>query len=148
MDSFSKIERSALMSRVKHVDTEPELVVRRALHRRGLRYVLADRRLPGKPDLVFPRHKAVVFVHGCFWHGHSECTRGRPSASNTEYWAPKITANKARDNRNERALRDMGWRVFVVWACEIRSAAGREGKMDVLAKKIFNPATIHREQIR
>lgn len=124
------------MSRVKQVDTEPELLVRKALHRRGLRYVLADRRLPGKPDLAFPRYKAVVFVHGCFWHGHETCTRGRPATSNTEYWAPKIAANRERDARNEEALRQLGWRVFIVWACEIRSATGREEKMDALANLI------------
>ena len=136
MDPLSKSERSALMRRVKQVDTEPELLVRKALHRRGLRYLLADRRLPGKPDLVFPRYKAVVFVHGCFWHGHEICTRGRPAASNTDYWAPKIASNRERDARNEKALRQQGWRVFFVWACEIRNALGREEKMDVLAQQI------------
>lgn len=124
------------MSRVKQVSTEPEMLVRRGLHQRGLRYVLADRRLPGTPDLVFPRYKAVVFVHGCYWHGHEACTRGKPSKTNTEYWVPKIAANKARDARSEAALREMGWRVFVVWLCEIRTSAKLEAKLEELTRQI------------
>ncbi len=124
------------MSRVKQVATEPEMLVRRGLHRRGLRYVLTDRRLPGTPDLVFPRYKTVVFVHGCYWHGHETCTRGKPSKTNSEYWAPKIAANKARDVRSEAALQEMGWRVFVVWLCEIRSSTNLEAKLDELTRQI------------
>lgn len=124
------------MSHVKQFDTEPEMLVRRGLHQRGLRYVLADRRLPGTPDLVFPRYKAVVFVHGCYWHGHETCSRGKPSQTNTAYWAPKIAANKVRDARTEAVLRQMGWRVFVVWLCELRAVATREKKLEELARQI------------
>lgn len=138
MDHLSKAQRSVLMARVKQIDTEPELLVRKALHRRGLRYVLADRRLPGRPDLSFPRYKAVVFIHGCYWHGHDTCTRGRPSKSNVEYWSEKIATNRSRDARNEEALRQLGWRVFVVWLCEIRSVASRDRITNELADQIKN----------
>ena len=137
VDHLSKERRSALMKKVKQAGTEPEMLIRRGLHRRGLRYVLGDPRLPGRPDLSFPKYRAVVFVHGCFWHGHA-CGRGRPAGSNVEYWEKKIATNRARDARNEDSLRQLGWRVFVVWSCEIRNAGGREQLIDKLANRIVN----------
>lgn len=120
MDRLSHEKRSALMSRVRTKGTEPELVVRSALHRLGYRYRLHRKDLPGKPDLVFPsRHKAI-FVHGCFWHGH-DCPRGKLPQTNTEFWKTKIDKNKARDERVVETLQSLGWEVFVVWECEIRS---------------------------
>ncbi|MCS4510801.1 very short patch repair endonuclease [Xylophilus ampelinus] len=110
------------MKRVRRADTKPEVTLRKALHRLGFRYVIGDKRLPGTPDLVFPKHRAAVFVHGCFWHGH-ECRQGRVPSSNVDYWAPKIVANRARDARKEQALRDLGWRVFTVWECELKAAS-------------------------
>lgn len=109
------------MKRVRRSGTKPEITLRKELHRLGLRYVIGDKRLPGTPDLVFPKHKAAIFVHGCFWHGH-ECRQGRTPSSNVDYWAPKIAANRARDARKEQALRDLGWRVFTVWECELKPA--------------------------
>lgn len=85
----------------------------------GLRYVIGDKRLPGTPDLSFPKHKAAVFVHGCFWHGH-DCRQGRAPSSNVGYWVPKIEANRARDARKEQGVRDLGWRVFTVWECQLK----------------------------
>lgn len=123
------------MKRVKQANTKPELIVRKELHRRGLRYVIGDRRLPGSPDLSFPRHRAVVFVHGCFWHGHG-CRKGRPPASNIEYWLPKIAANRERDKRKVVALRAKGWRVFSVWECETTPPSDLAGRMDALANRI------------
>lgn len=120
MDALSHERRSALMRRVKRADTKPEVTLRKELHHRGLRYVIGDRRLPGTPDLVFPRYKAIVFVHGCFWHGHT-CRQGRLPSSNVEYWELKIAGNRLRDARKERALEDLGWRVFVVWECQLRA---------------------------
>lgn len=137
MDTISAERRSALMKRVKRSNTRPELVLRKELHRRGLRFVIGDRRLPGTPDLVFPRHRAVVFVHGCFWHGHN-CRQGRVPSSNVDYWAPKVAANRDRDARKEKALRHLGWRVFTVWECEIKGDA-RAGSITALAKKIAHP---------
>ena len=115
-DKLSPEGRSALMSRIRSKDTQPELVVRRMLHALGYRYVLHDKRLPGKPDLAFPARRKVVFVHGCFWHGHS-CGRGFRPSSNADFWATKIDCNKARDRRNVRAIRAQGWRVLTVWEC-------------------------------
>lgn len=122
MDTLTPERRSALMKRVKRSDTKPEVTLRKQLHRLGFRYVIGDKRLPGTPDLVFPKYKAAVFVHGCFWHGH-QCRQGRAPSSNVDYWAPKIVANRARDARKEQALRDLGWRVFTVWECQLRAAS-------------------------
>lgn len=114
--------RSALMRRVRQRDTAPERLVRGALHRRGLRFKVADRRLPGTPDLVFPRFGTVVFVHGCFWHGH-RCRRGRMPRTNRAYWLPKIEANRRRDARKRQSLRRLGWRVLTVWQCQLEPPA-------------------------
>jgi DNA mismatch endonuclease (patch repair protein) len=119
MDTLSPERRSALMKRVRRSDTKPEVTLRKALHLLGFRYVIGDKRLPGTPDLVFPKYKAAVFVHGCFWHGH-ECRQGRSPSSNTHYWGEKIPANQARDAQKAGALKDLGWRVFTVWECELR----------------------------
>ena len=109
------------MRAVKSRDTTPELIFRKALFAEGLRYRLHDKTLPGKPDLVLPKFKAVIFVHGCFWHGH-DCPRGaRVPKSNTEYWLDKIARNKARDKRNITTLEDAGWRVRIVWECSVKN---------------------------
>lgn len=108
------------MKRVKRSDTGPELMLRKAVHRLGLRYVIGAKRLPGTPDLAFPKYKAAVFVHGCFWHGH-DCRQGRSPSSNVEYWTQKVEANRARDKRKEQALIDLGWRVYTVWECELKA---------------------------
>lgn len=121
-DTLTPAQRRRTMQAVKSGDTKPELLVRRRLHALGYRYRLHDRRLPGKPDLVFARRGAVVFVHGCFWHGH-DCARGaRRPAANRDYWARKIARNRARDAANREALEAMGWRVLTVWECELRDA--------------------------
>ena len=119
MDTLSTEQRSALMSRIRGVDTKPELVVRRALHAQGYRYRLHGRTLPGRPDLVFRKRRVVVFVHGCFWHQHEGCPKSRLPKSRAEYWRTKFASNVVRDQRNERDLADHGWRVFVAWECEI-----------------------------
>ena len=119
-DKLTPQDRSALMSRIRSRDTKPEMAVRRLLHGLGYRYVLHDARLPGKPDLVFPSRRKVVFVHGCFWHGH-DCGRGFRPANNAEFWAAKIDGNRARDRRHVRAIRAEGWKVLTVWECAVRS---------------------------
>lgn len=134
MDSLTPERRSALMKRVKRSDTKPEITLRKALHKLGFRYVIGDRRLPGTPDLAFPKHKAAVFVQGCFWHGH-DCRQGRSPTSNVGYWVPKIDANRARDARKEQGVRDLGWRVFTVWECELKPAR-KDGTVEALASKI------------
>jgi len=113
-------ERSRVMRAVKGKDTAPEMSVRRMLHKLGYRYRLHRKDLPGKPDLVFPGRNAVIFVHGCFWHGH-DCKRGaRIPKTNTEYWTEKICRNVKRDAQAIKDLEAAGWRVFVVWECDLR----------------------------
>lgn len=120
-ERLSPAERSRVMARVKSRDTRPELIVRKLAHQLGYRYRLHRRDLPGKPDLVFPRRKAVIFVHGCFWHQHN-CPRGnRVPVSRTEYWLPKLRENVARDRRNRLALKRAGWRVLQIWECQTKN---------------------------
>lgn len=108
------------MRAVKSQDTTPEMVVRRLVHGLGFRYRLHRRDLPGKPDIVLPGRRKVVFVHGCFWHGH-ECKRGaRPPKENADYWGPKIARNAERDNAHVTALQQAGWEVLTVWECETK----------------------------
>lgn len=112
-------QRSRTMRAVKSRDTKPEMFVRRLLHRIGYRYRLHRPDLPGKPDLVFPSRRKVIFVHGCFWHGH-DCTRGaRVPASNTDYWVAKIGRNVERDRRTLTQLAEAGWAALVLWECEL-----------------------------
>lgn len=115
--------RSRMMSGIRSKDTKPEMAVRRFLHGQGFRYRLHRRGLPGTPDLVFPKYKTVVFVHGCFWHGH-DCRYFRLPKTRTEFWSEKISGNRARDAKNEEALRASGWKVIVIHECEIRDNAG------------------------
>lgn len=119
-DRIDPERRSLNMSRVKSANTRPELEVRTLLHRLGYRFRLHRRSLPGTPDLVFPSRRAVIFVHGCFWHRHAGCPKSSTPATRTEFWAEKFEANQARDARVRRALAADGWRVEVVWECEIR----------------------------
>jgi DNA mismatch endonuclease, patch repair protein len=131
-DTLTQAERSARMRGVKQRDTALELLVRKGLHKRGLRYRVGDRALPGSPDLVLPSRNAVVFVHGCFWHAHA-CRLGRRPTSNAAFWEQKALANRARDARKEAQLRALGWRVFIVWQCELSDAVHRENALSQLA---------------
>lgn len=117
-DTVSPEKRSDVMSRVGSKDTKPELLIRKGLHRLGFRYRLHAKDLPGKPDLVFRRYKSVIFVNGCFWHGHG-CPRCRMPSSNTEYWNRKVSRNVKRDAVNRRSLLDEGWRVLTIWECAL-----------------------------
>ncbi|MEO1252256.1 MAG: very short patch repair endonuclease [Pseudomonadota bacterium] len=120
-DVFSPEKRSAVMRAVKSGNTKPEMALRKALFALGYRYRLHDKRLPGRPDLVFHQHRTALFVHGCFWHGHN-CKRGaRTPKSNADYWIEKIRRNRERDAANKAALEADGWRVLIVWECEIPS---------------------------
>lgn len=118
-DTLSPTERSERMSRIRGRDTRPELVLRRLLHAAGFRYRLHHTRLPGRPDLVFPKYGAVVFVHGCFWHRHTGCRVANTPKSNVEFWTAKFQRNVARDALVESRLRSAGWRVLVVWECSL-----------------------------
>lgn len=118
-DTRTPEQRRRIMQSVGQKNTGPELAVRKMLHRLGYRYVLNDSRLPGRPDLVFPRCRKVIFIHGCFWHGHG-CAKGKLPKSRLEYWEPKIRGNKQRDASSARAIRRLNWDVLTVWQCQVR----------------------------
>lgn len=122
MDRLSVEKRSALMAGVKNRDTKPEIAVRSIIHRLGFRFRLHRNDLPGSPDLVFPSRRKVAFVHGCFWHQHS-CKRGTPPASNLEFWRKKLERNRQRDKDVATKLRSSGWRVIIIWECELSNEA-------------------------
>jgi DNA mismatch endonuclease, patch repair protein len=129
VDRVTREKRSALMAGIRKEDTWPELVVRRLLHRLGFRFRLHRRDLPGRPDLVLPRHRTAVFVHGCFWHCHT-CPKGTTKpVNNRAFWHKKLADNEARDARNRQLLEAAGWHVVVVWECETASA-------DLLTRKL------------
>jgi DNA mismatch endonuclease (patch repair protein) len=110
-----------MMARIRSTDTKPEMILRRGLHAAGFRYRLHVPGLPGKPDIVLPKFRSVIFVHGCFWHGHADCKNFRIPKTRPEFWTAKINTNRDRDNRTIAAIRDAGWRVLVVWECATRS---------------------------
>ena len=120
MDHLEPSARSRLMAGVRQRDTKPELILRSALHRLGYRYRVNQRRLPGSPDLVFAGRRAVIFVHGCFWHDHSGCKFATKPKSQVEFWSEKFRANKERDQRNYAALKADGWKTLVVWECSLK----------------------------
>lgn len=130
MDVVDKATRSRMMSGIRGKDTKPELLVRSHLHRKRLRYRL-HAELPGKPDLVFPKHRTVVFVHGCFWHRHENCRYSTNPQSNDKFWRAKFASNVLRDALVQRKLTASGWRVLVVWGCQTS-----EEELDALAATI------------
>ncbi|MFP6901892.1 MAG: very short patch repair endonuclease [Opitutales bacterium] len=137
-DIVSEEQRSYIMSRVTSKDTKPELLVRSYLHRCGFRFRVHGKKLSGKPDLVFPKYNTVVFVHGCFWHRHEGCPRATMPSSRVEFWRNKFERNVARDEDNQRALRGLGWRVIVLWECEISTIKAREARLPLLTVEIGN----------
>jgi len=117
-DVFTTEKRSWIMSRVKGRDSKPEILVRSIVHRMGFRFRVHRRDLPGNPDILLPRHGKVIFVHGCFWHGHKRCPRSKRPTTNMSFWNSKLDRNIERDKLSRRKLRSMGWKVLVVWQCE------------------------------
>ena len=120
IDVVDQKTRSRMMSGIRGKDTRPEMLVRSGLHRLGFRFRLHARNLPGSPDLVLKRYRAVVFVHGCYWHRHEGCRYATTPATRPEFWQEKFEANVERDQRHQKMLREAGWRVFVVWECALR----------------------------
>lgn len=118
-DVVDKVTRSRMMSGIKGKNTKPEILVRKALHAQGIRFRIHDKKLPGKPDIVLKKHKTVIFVHGCFWHGH-DCKYFKWPKTRPEFWRDKIEGNKARDSKHQEQLEEMGWNVKVIWECEVR----------------------------
>jgi DNA mismatch endonuclease Vsr len=141
MDIVDKKTRSRMMSGIRSKNTKPELLVRRLLHKRGFRYRLHDSRLPGKPDLVFPKYGAVIFIHGCFWHGH-QCRFFRLPGTRTDFWKNKISGNRKRDRKTRNMLSGLDWRIAIVWECALRgSGADPQDVIDRLAEWLTNHST-------
>lgn len=120
VDKFSKKKRSYIMSQIRGKDTKPEILVRKYLFSRGLRFRKNDKRYPGTPDIVLPKYNTIIFVHGCFWHLHEGCKYGVMPKSNVDFWKKKLYGNKERDKRNKKELEELGWKVIVVWECELK----------------------------
>lgn len=130
-DTLSPVQRSERMARVRHKNTRPELFIRRLVHRMGYRFRLHREGLPGKPDLVFPARRKVIFVHGCFWHRHSDpdCKLARLPKSRLDFWLPKLEANRERDDRIHRELIQLGWKPLAIWECELKEREQLENKL-------------------
>lgn len=122
MDVFNKNKRSEIMRKITSKDTVPEIKIRSALHRLGYRFKLHVKSLPGTPDIVLPKYKAVIQIRGCFWHGH-DCQRGRIPSSNVQYWEHKLKRNKERDDLNDLELLKLGWRIIIIWGCCCKKTA-------------------------
>jgi DNA mismatch endonuclease (patch repair protein) len=131
-DIFTKEKRSEIMSKIGPKNTKPELLVRRELHRFGYRYRLHKKELPGKPDIVFPKLKKVIFIHGCFWHGHKHCKRSKLPDTNKEFWLNKISKNKKNDKLVKLRLTKMEWSYLVIWQCQI------EKNLNLVLKKVVS----------
>ncbi len=138
MDTVDKKTRSRIMASVGQRDTGAELLLRRALHRQGFRYRLHEKKLPGSPDLVFPKHQAVIFVHGCFWHRHG-CKYSTFPSTRKRFWKEKFEANRKRDKKNIDSLIAKGWRALIIWECLIKSKDFHDGKISPsVAKWLFS----------
>jgi DNA mismatch endonuclease (patch repair protein) len=136
-DVHSKEVRSFNMSQIKGKDTRPEMLVRKFLFSNGIRYRLHDKKLPGKPDLVFPKYKKVVFIHGCFWHSHEGCKYFVVPKTRTEWWLNKLNRNKTKDAESINALKSQGWEIITVWECELKPGK-REQTLKSLIKEFKN----------
>ncbi|MCM1297107.1 MAG: very short patch repair endonuclease [Muribaculaceae bacterium] len=138
-DVMTPEERSRCMAAIKGRDTKPEMLVRKYLFARGLRYRVNNRKLPGSPDIVLKKYKTVVFIDGCFWHGHKGCKYYRLPQSNTDYWRKKITGNAARDYVNNVDLQLAGWKVIRIWECQLKTKEQREQTLERLYQTITGP---------
>lgn len=137
-DVHSKETRSYNMSRIRSKDTKPELLVRKFLHKNGFRYRLHVKGLPGKPDIVLPKYKTVIFIHGCFWHGHEGCKYYVVPKTRTEWWLNKIKSNTANDSKAESLLLDSGWRLITLWECQLKKKE-IDATLPNLLAQIANP---------
>ena len=135
-DTLTPEERSKRMSRIRSRDTKPELALRSALHRLGFRFRVNVRDLPGKPDIVLPKYRTVIFVHGCFWHRHEGCKIASTPKSNTAFWKEKFERNVARDRSAATKLAELGWKVIVAWECELKTKLTLQGKASEIAARV------------
>lgn len=127
-DSLTKEKRSWNMSRIRSKDTKPEMYVRSLLHHMGYRFRLHQKGLPGRPDIVLPKYKTIIFVHGCFWHRHKNCKYAYTPKSKIEFWLKKFQGNIERDKKHEEELKKLGWKKIVVWECQIKNLSALENK--------------------
>lgn len=132
-DIVNKQVRSRMMAGIRGKDTQPELAIRRALHARGFRFRLHAKNIPGRPDLVLPKYRAVIFVHGCFWHRHEQCRFATTPATRADFWKTKFAANVARDRAAIAELNESGWRVAKIWECALRKTVHREAAAELMA---------------
>ena len=135
-DTMTPEQRHRCMAAIKGKDTKPEMLVRRYLHSLGYRYGLHNKKLPGSPDLVLRKFKTVIFIHGCFWHGHEGCKYYRLPKTNETFWQEKITRNRQRDQESVRLLREKGWNVITIWECDLRNRDKREETLSSLHQEL------------
>lgn len=139
-DIFSFQKRSDIMSKIGEKNTKPEILVRKFLFSKGFRYRINVKTLPGKPDIVLPKYKTVIFINGCFWHGHiwhgHNCKKGKLPSSNIDFWRKKISNNKSRDDKNSDLLIKLGWKVIIIWQCEISNVNNREIRLEFLLEEL------------
>jgi len=135
-DIFSNPKRSEIMSKISGKDTKPEISVRKYLFSKGFRYRKNVKELLGKPDIVLPKYKTIIFIHGCFWHGHEGCKKSALPATNLEFWKDKLQKNKERDKSNILKLQESGWKVIVVWQCELKNSTVRNNRLEKLIVEI------------
>lgn len=136
-DIYSKSKRSDIMSKISGKETKPEILVRKYLFSKGFRFRKNVKELPGKPDIVLPKYRVVIFIHGCFWHGHF-CKRGNLPSSNIQFWKDKISQNQSRDEDVIQKLRELNWRIIVIWQCEIQNNSSREARLSQLISDIID----------
>lgn len=147
-DILTPIQRHSCMSRIRGKDTKPEIRVRKGLHRRGFRFRLQDRRLPGRPDITLPKYGVAIMVNGCFWHGHKGCRYATKPRTNPEFWETKIERNRHRDEVTTAHLEALGWTVITVWECELRGKAAAEARIEALAEDIRKAGEMKLQQKR
>ena len=135
VDIYSKSKRSSIMSKISGKETKPEIIVRKFLFSKGFRYRKNDKRFPGKPDIVVPKYKTIIFIHGCFWHSH-DCKAGKLPETRKNFWEKKISDNIIRDKKNKTDLEKDDWKVLIVWNCEISSISKRDTTLNLLINEI------------
>ena len=140
-DIYSKRKRSEIMSKISGTGTKPEILVRKYLFSKGFRFRKNDKRLPGRPDIVLPKYKTVIFIHGCFWHGH-HCKAGKLPETNKEFWENKINSNMERDKKNQHKLEKLGWKIIIVWQCKLKNKKMMTKKLKEIEQKIKDEHTI------
>ncbi|WP_277924334.1 DNA mismatch endonuclease Vsr [Sphingomonas sp. CROZ-RG-20F-R02-07] len=136
VDTLTPAQRSERMSRIRSTNTKPEVALRKALHRLGFRFRLHGRRLPGKPDIVLPKYRTAIFVHGCFWHRHAGCSIATTPKSNTEFWVDKFDRNTARDAIKRAQLEADGWNVIVVWECDLKTVEKARAAASIISDEV------------